>query len=479
MIRYICCFIFFFSILLSDVRANPFLELTLPDAPSDSAEKLIINEIVIAGNKITRRNIIEREIMLPVNQPLDKVKLEEQILLSKNNLMNTGLFNVVKIEYVKDEFNYIKLLVLVTERWYIWPFPILQIADRNFNTWWLTKDLSRLNYGLFLVYANFRGRKETIVLRGQMGFTKQLGLAYNVPYIDKKQRNGLSFSMNYAENNQVIIRTVNNKTEFLRNYSNNIRNEIYGSLTFTHRQSFFDTHSLSAKYNSIFVTDTVLKINPYYLSRLSKNQVQYLTLDYIYRFDKRDYKPYPLKGHYFELEAVKYGLGILHNESDVDVFFVTGNVRKYWKLSERWHYAGSLKFKASSTSFQPFYFVRGLGYNDFVRGFEYYNFDGQNFTLAKNNIKYTLVKPKTIKVFEGSENPFSSIYYAFYLNLFADIGKVYDRQTINDNIKSSQYLSSVGLGLDWLGSYDRVFRFETAYNSFGQLGFYIHFSSPI
>ena len=451
----------------------------LPIVTTDSAEKLIINEIVIAGNKITKRNIIERELMMPVNQPIEKIKLEEQVAQSKNNLINTGLFNIVKIDYIKDDSNYVKLLVLVTERWYIWPFPILQIADRNFNAWWQTKDLSKLNYGFFLIYANFRGRKETIVLRGQLGFTKQLGISYNVPYIDKKQKSGLSFSASYAENNQVIIKTMNNRTQFLRSNNSNIRNEIYGSITYTYREGYFDNHSVSAKYNSIFISDTVQKTNPNYLSANSKNNLNYFTIDYNFRYDKRDYKPYPLKGYYFELQAIKHGLGILKNETDVDIFYVSSNIRKFWKLAERWHYAGSLKFKLSSNSFQPFYFVRGLGYSDYVRGFEYYNFDGQNYSLAKNNIKYTLVKPKTFNIFGGKENQFSTFRYAFYLNLFADIGKVYDRQTINENIKSNLYLSSVGLGLDWVGSYDFVFRFETVYNSFRQWGVFVHFTSPI
>lgn len=452
---------------------------TVINIKPDTSNKLIINEVVVAGNKVTKRAIIDRELSFTLNKALDKAQLEEQIAQSKNNLTNTGLFNLVKIDYVKDEYNYIKIFVLVTERWYTWPFPILQIADRNFNTWWLTKDLTRINYGMILVRANFRGRKETVVFRGQLGFTKQLGFAYNIPFIDKKQRNGLSFSANYSENNQVIIHTKNNKTEFYRDLKGNIRNEINASATYSHHRGFYDYHSFLVRYNFVSVADTVLKINPIYLSQFGKDRIQYFTLDYIFKYDRRDYRGYPLKGHYFELEAVKHGLGIFERQGSADVFYITGNVRKYWKLADRWHYAASAKFKVSSTSYQPFYFVRGLGYTDYVRGFEYYNFDGQSYSLVKNNLKFTIAKPKILRLWGEENTQFNTMYYAFYLNLFADAGRVYDRQTINENLKSKQYLGCVGLGLDWIGNYDRVLRFEMAYNSFKQLGFYIHLSSPI
>ena len=50
---------------------------------------------------------------------------------------------------------YVDVMVDVKERWYIFPLPIFELADRNFNEWWKTRDFSRTNYGLSVVQNNF------------------------------------------------------------------------------------------------------------------------------------------------------------------------------------------------------------------------------------------------------------------------------------------------------------------------------------
>ncbi|MCB0782017.1 MAG: hypothetical protein KDC03_21230, partial [Flavobacteriales bacterium] len=104
---------------------------------------------------------------------------------SRQNLMNTGLFNSVQVMPVFMAGNEVLVEVLVNERWYIWPSPIFRLADPNFNLWWETRDLSRLNYGLFLNKYNFRGMNETVYLKLQFGYTQQFGLRYKVPFFDR------------------------------------------------------------------------------------------------------------------------------------------------------------------------------------------------------------------------------------------------------------------------------------------------------
>ena len=51
--------------------------------------------------------------------------------------------------------NKINFTIDLVERWYIWPYPILEISERNFNVWWDDfqssnyQDFSRFNYGVF------------------------------------------------------------------------------------------------------------------------------------------------------------------------------------------------------------------------------------------------------------------------------------------------------------------------------------------
>ena len=72
--------------------------------------------------------------------------ISERIQRSEENLHNTSLFNSIKITWLQEKDN-VTFYILVTERWYIFPLPIFEIAERNFNVWWQTKDFSRVIYG--------------------------------------------------------------------------------------------------------------------------------------------------------------------------------------------------------------------------------------------------------------------------------------------------------------------------------------------
>ena len=106
---------------------------------------------------------------------------------------------------------------------------------------------------------------------------------------------------------------------------------------------------------------------------------------------------------------------------------------------------------------------------------------GDGMAYFRSNIKYELVKPNTRKVKKvNEENKFKSLQYAFYLNAFADCGYVVDKYTTKEeNPKNNKMLYSWGLGLDFVTYYDMVFRFEYAFTSTGETGFYIGFGMPI
>ncbi len=128
-----------------------------------SQDKITVSKITIIGNKITNSNIILREIVLSKDSSYDASTLEQKINESKINLVNLKLFNFVDVSHLINE-NQVEIIINLTERWYIWPFPIIEISERNFNTWWNEfkdsnfSDFSRLNYGAFLIWENFRGK---------------------------------------------------------------------------------------------------------------------------------------------------------------------------------------------------------------------------------------------------------------------------------------------------------------------------------
>ena len=141
-------FIFTFNILF----ASKSITTELPDS-----SKIIVNKIIIEGNKITKDYIVLRELLLKEGDTLFVKDLSENIKKSSENVMNTSLFNFVTIMPEFDNNNGVKIKIKLIERWYIWPIPEFNLADRNFNTWWKTKDFNRVNYGVDLTAYNLSG----------------------------------------------------------------------------------------------------------------------------------------------------------------------------------------------------------------------------------------------------------------------------------------------------------------------------------
>jgi hypothetical protein len=130
------------------------------ESKTDSSFNFIVKDILIKGNKITHDHIILRELSFKKNDTIHSSKEKEIFRKSKENVLNTSLFNFVTIDTINANNGVSDILITVVERWYFWPLPFFEISERNFNTWWDNKDFSKAAYGLFLSHENFRGRKE-------------------------------------------------------------------------------------------------------------------------------------------------------------------------------------------------------------------------------------------------------------------------------------------------------------------------------
>lgn len=197
-------------------------------AVSDT-QKVVVSRIVTIGNKVTRQSIINRELIFHVGDTLPQFVLNSAMVRSKENLMNTFLFNFVEIDAINDADNKKQIIVKVTERWYLFPVPIFELADRNFNEWWQTKDFSRTIYGFYVTHQNFRGRKELLQLSARFGYAQKFNLNYVLPYINKKQNQGLQFTGGYNRNHEVSYSLSDSKFAFYTNDEKFIRKEWFAA----------------------------------------------------------------------------------------------------------------------------------------------------------------------------------------------------------------------------------------------------------
>lgn len=440
----------------------------------------IVRSINFTGNKITRDRIIQREILFNVRDSLSVRDFNAKTEQSRKNLMNTSLFNFVTVDTAFDTVVSpdVDVTIDLLERWYIWPVPIFELADRNFNTWLNKMDWNRLNYGMFLTWNNFRGRREKLILYARFGFDENYHFKYQIPYINKKQTLGIGFAAGFLRNHEIAYNSNDNKEVFYRSENSYPRTEAFAYSEYYYRKGIHNRHWGMLGYTDLQVSDSVLILNPDY-SFGSQNRNQSFNLFYQYRSDYRDFRQYPLNGHYFDVELDKRGLGIIPG-SEVNTLSLKGNIRKYVTIKGRFFWASGLTVKWSPINDQPYAYMQGLGYDrDFIRGYEYYVVDGQHFALMKNNLKFELVPQRVQKFNFIPSDKFNKLYYAFYLNLFADFGYVFDNRGNVNNPLSNELLPGYGIGLDFVTYYDFVFRLEYSFNKMGESGFFIAFMPSI
>ena len=138
----------------------------------------------------------------------------------------------------------------------------------------------------------------------------------------------------------------------------------------------------------------------------------------------------------------------------------------------------SFKSKWSSGGYQPYFAQKGFGFDDYVRGYEYYVVDGQDFWLSKTILKYALIQKTKFDIPYLKMKQFSRAHYSLYLGIFSDMGYVIDNQTNQENTLSNSLLWGNGISLDYVTYYDKLLRIEFSANHLGEKGVFLHFSNP-
>ncbi|MHC1708268.1 MAG: POTRA domain-containing protein [Bacteroidales bacterium] len=454
-------------------------EETVPGAAVRGDTLYIVGKIDFQGNKYTRDKIISRELMFHSGDTLSYAELRYLIEETRENMLNTSLFNFVTVDtvYTSGQFSKADITYKFVERWYLWPFPVIKMADRNFNTWLKSGDPGRMTYGFYLQKDNFRGKREKLVASYVTGYEQSFGFTYEVPYLTKQQNIGLIINILYEKNHTVPYDSYNNKLQEVKDKDFFLQTSLTTSLRLSYRKGIHYYHYLSLTHNRYDFADTLLKLNPKYSFREDYHP-EFISLSYRVKADFRDFQPFPLTGFYSDIEITKNGLDLLGN-THPNQLVIKSSLKKYWKLEDRFHYAVSVTGKMTLQEDQPFFLMKGLGYeNDFVRGYEYYVVDGEDYLLMRNDLKWTVLKTRVGQVGFVPESV-GRIHYTVYLSAFTDAA--YSRASRYDNLNflANRWLLGTGAGLNIVTYYDKVFRFEVSHNHKGETGFFMHFVAPI
>lgn len=432
-------------------------------------EKLLLKKITIAGNKKTRRNIILREMSVQEGDSVSKEKLEEVTELNRKRIFNLSLFTDVQILVDTTQPDILNWDVIVKEQWYLIPELTFQLADRNFNVWWVeqNRDIRRANIGVTLKNRNFRGNLEEASVTAQIGYTQKFGLEYLRPYVDKRQRHGFGVKAFITRNEEWFVDTDSNKWEFAKTEGQYITGNGQLSLSYIFRPAYASRHLFELSYKAQTIKDTIVALNADYFQNGSTIQ-QFG--EFIYRNDLNlvDNWNYPMQGYKSVFQAVLrvgfQGLGFQNQYYEEFGYFK--------KLSNKFYSSHIFRGRLSFPEKQPYTHVYAMGRgSEYVRGYEYYVIDGSHYGILRNNLKYELINYK-LKI---PIRYISTIPIRIYPKIYTDVGYARNKFPGNSTL-NNRMLYSGGVGVDIVSVYDFKFRVEYTWNHLGEKGIFLHFT---
>lgn len=463
---------------------SPILLLyLLPFAPILGQMNLVyIDSISIEGNKKTKTDIILREIGLGIGDTLTVNNLPTELERNEKLIMNTGLFSSANITFKnwQAESGKIHLLIVVEEAWYIYPIPVFELADRNFNVWWVeqNRSLQRINFGMDFAHLNISGQMDRLKVEAKFGYTRKYELAYSLPYINRAKTMGLSAEVSFSRNRELNYATVGNKQQFFKLEDQFIYQRFSSGIDLSYRPRIKNFHSLYVGFRQNKIDEIIAKeLNPEFF--LEGRELQrYFNIGYRFVYDNRDVRPYPWKGDLFYFIAEKDGLGLFGDRNGLT--FWTG-ISHFQPFGKRWSLASGLKFKYSAIRQpQPYNDNRALGFGEHsLHGYEYYIVDGLDLALLKSSLHFSL--------WEGNLNfgrivpisAFRKMPLRLFLSLNNDLGYANSPFNTLENPLNNRLMWGGGLGFDIVIYYDKVFQIEYSFNDLLENGLFLHFSFNI
>lgn len=448
---------------------------------SVSIQYVHIDSITFAGNRKTRARILLRELEFRVGDSIPMATLAATIERNRLRLLNLGLFNEAKMNVRNmSPDGHATIHIQLTETWVLYPIPLFELADRNFNVWWdeFNHSLRRVNYGIDLTHLNLTGYADQLKFKIQAGFNHKYEVAYKLPPLNKAQTLVLNGSASYSRSRDVAYKTEGNKLLFRRDDDVWQIRQISASVRLTWRPQLLTSHTFNLEYRNNRVADTIATtINPNFFLNSAVSQ-RHTNLIYGMSTDHRDFQAYPSKGWHVNVEVRLNGL--LPGD-DLRLARFYGQYARYFPIKKHSSFeliaAGRVSLPRKKP---PFFNNQALGYgSSLVRGYQYYVSDGLDFALVKTSLRIQVFN-KTINF--GKYMPFKafrSMPFRVMLLASNDFGISNDPYYTATNPLVNTLLWGYGPGIDLIAFYNKTFRVEWIRNRLGESGYFITVNTGI
>jgi outer membrane protein assembly factor BamA len=402
-----------------------------PIVLSASVDGVVVEKIVVTGNKVTDTDVILREMRHRIGGRFTA----ELLPYERDRIYSLGLFNRVEIFHAVREGS-ATIFVDVHERWYIFPVPVIGIKDRDWRKFY---------YGLGVVHNNFRGRNEKVMGAFALGYDPWFSAMYNNPALfgNKSFFFETQFTYTNTKNRSVVYeqeRQGFKETWYLVNLTPGVR------------LSLFTTLSLTLGYRAVNLSQNI----PGH-TKSPDGSDSFFFSSLVFRYDTRDITEYPMYGTYVRVSFSKSGFGV----SDVDHFRTLIDLRQYVPLAERFSIAARLHSSIAGGTRLPRYNHMFIGYEEKVRGHFREIYEGENLFLSSVEARFRLLGPKYYEWKDAIVPEFSIFRYGVNLALFGDMGNVWYR---DDTLREFKPVKGFGAGIHLLLPYSGVLRFEYAFN---------------
>ena len=391
-----------------------------------------VNSVKFAGNFHTKDFVILREMTLRPGAPITKALL----YYDQDRIYSLRLFNKVSLFVVpSDSPGLAHILVEVSERWYLFPYPIFGIRDR---------DWKKIFYGIGLLYYNFRGRNEKLFASFILGYDPSLSLSYRNPFLDQQGT--------YSLDGGISASRVHNRSILAQSGTENFQ-EHHIAVSLAIGKRFGIVHALSLRGGFEYVGIDV----PMAGRTLSATGIdRYPTVSIGYSYDTRNLAEYPSEGTFFSGNMTKYGFP----GKDIDYVRYAFDVRKFVPLSSSLTIAGRTFVNVVAAGATPSYNHTYFGYGDRIRGHFREVWEGEEVLGVTTELHYTLLPPLYFTIGKLPAE-FSIGRFGIVVALFADAGTVWFRK---QPLAINHFIRGYGAGLHFLLPYSIVLRTEYALN---------------
>lgn len=391
----------------------------------------VVGNVVLLGNSHTKDFVILREMSLREGARIT----QQQIDFDKNRIYSLGLFNQVEVGIIPGVDSAATLLVSVHERWYIFPYPIFGLKDR---------DWSKAFYGFGILHNNFLGRNQKIFTSFVFGFDPSVRLSYRNPFLNEDGTNSLTATTAYS--------TVRNRSLLAQTGAGNF-DEHHFSVGLSIGWRFGISHALwlSPVYEVVDVSEYQPGRT---ISADGKDYFPILGLGYAY--DTRDLFEYPSRGSLTQFTVTKFGIP----GNELDIVRYAADLRKYVPLGERFVVQGRVFGGLAAAGKTPSYNRTYFGYGERIRGHFKEVMEGENIAGISAELHYSLLPARFFKVGFLPEQ-FSVWKFGLSAAAFADAGTVWFR---GQPFALDRFAKGYGVGLHFLLPYSAVVRLEYAWN---------------